>query len=290
MVEGMPPSEKTTAMLTALLTAAGAYGALLLFLYFGQASLLYLPDLPSRALSATPADAGLDYETVRLRTEDGVGLHGWYVPAATPRGTLLFFHGNAGNISHRLDSLLIFHRLGLNVLIFDYRGYGQSEGRPDEEGTHRDARAAWRHLTETRGIEGRRIILFGRSLGAALAAWLATEVRPGGLILESAFTSVPDLAADLYWWLPARRLARLQYATRDYLARVACPVLVVHSPQDEIIPYHHGQALYAAARPPKAFLRLRGDHNAGFLLSGADYVGGLDTFLDTHLGRPEQAR
>lgn len=272
-------------MLTALLAAAGAYGALLLFLYFGQASLLYLPDLPSRELAATPEDAGLAYETVHLQTEDGVVLHGWHVPAASPRGTLLFFHGNAGNISHRLDSLAIFHRLGLDVFIFDYRGYGQSEGSPDEEGTHRDALAAWQYLTGERRIDGRHIILFGRSLGAALAAWLATETRPGGLILESAFISVPDLAADLYRWLPARRLARLKYATRDYLARVDCPVLVVHSPQDEIIPYRHGQALYAAARPPKAFLELRGDHNAGFLLSGEGYVRGLDAFLDDHLGR-----
>lgn len=271
-------------MLTALLTAAGAYGALLLVLYFGQAGLLFLPDLPSRALVATPSDAGLDYETVHLTTEDGVRLHGWHVPAGSPRGTLLFFHGNAGNISHRLDSLLIFHRLGLNVLIIDYRGYGQSEGKPSEPGTHQDALAAWRHLTEERGVEPARIVLFGRSLGAALAAWLAREKRPGALIMESAFTSVPDLAADLYWWLPARRLARLEYAARDYLKQVACPVLVVHSPEDEIIPYRHGQALFAAAHPPKAFLDLRGDHNTGFLLSGADYVAGLDAFLTAHLG------
>jgi hypothetical protein len=277
-------------MLTALLTAVGAYGALLLFLYFGQASLLYLPDLPSRALVSTPADAGLAYETVRLRTADGINLHGWYIPVATPRGTLLFFHGNAGNISHRLDSLRIFHGLGLNVLIFDYRGYGQSEGNPDEAGTHLDARSAWRHLTLERGVATDRIVLFGRSLGAAVAARLATEVRPGGLILESAFTSVPDLAADLYWWLPARRLAKLQYATREHLARVTCPVLVVHSPEDEIIPYRHGRALFAAARPPKDFLELRGDHNAGFLLSGTDYVAGLDAFLNTFLGRAVQSR
>lgn len=272
-------------MLTALLTAVGAYGTLLLVLYFGQANLLYLPELPSRALVATPADAGLAYETVHLRTEDGVDLHGWYLPAAEARGALLFFHGNAGNISHRLDSLRIFHRLGLDVLIFDYRGYGRSEGRPDEPGTRLDARAAWRYLTEARGVAPDRVVLFGRSLGAALAARLAAETRPGALVLESAFTSVPDLAADLYWWLPARRLARLSYATREYLAQVACPVLVVHSPDDEIIPFRHGQALYAAARPPKAFLPLRGDHNRGFLLSGEDYVAGLDQFLSSHLGR-----
>jgi len=270
----------------AILTAAGAYIALLLFLYFGQNSLLYLPGIPSRELTASPRDIGLEYEDVRLQTADGVGLHGWYVPAEGARGTLLFFHGNAGNISHRLDSLRIFHRLGLNVLIFDYRGYGRSEGKPGEEGTQQDALAAWNHLVAVRGEAPERIVLFGRSLGAALAAWLAARERPGALILESAFVSVPDLAAELYWWLPARRLARLRYNTREYLAGVQCPVLVVHSSEDEIIPYHHGLALYHAAPTPKALLELRGDHNTGFLLSGAAYVQGIDAFLSAHLSPP----
>jgi len=270
-------------MFTALLTAAGAYGALLLALYLGQAHLLYLPGIPSRELSATPQQIGLAYEDLQFEAEDGVRLHGWYVPADGARGTVLFFHGNAGNISHRLDSLRIFHGLGLNVLIFDYRGYGQSEGRPSEEGTRLDAIAAWRQLVDARGESPDRIVLFGRSLGAALAAWLAARERPAALILESAFTSVPDLAAELYWWLPARMLSRLEYATRDYLAGARGPVLVVHSRDDEIIPYSHGRALYEAARPPRAFLELRGDHNTGFLLSEASYVRGLDAFLSAHL-------
>ncbi len=270
-------------IIAAALTAAGAYAALLLALYFGQPHLLYLPDLPTRQLVATPQAIGLAYETVWLTTADGVRLHGWYVPAERPRGTLLFFHGNAGNISHRLDSLRIFHELGLAVLIIDYRGYGQSEGRPSEAGTHEDALAAWRHLVEVRRADPARIVVFGRSLGAALGAWLAAREQAGALILESAFTSVPELAGDLYWWLPARRLARFEYATRDYLLDVRCPVLVVHSPEDEIIPYRHGRALYEAARPPKEFLRLRGDHNRGFLLSGQDYIGGLDAFFSRHL-------
>lgn len=267
----------------ALMTFAGAYAVLLLVLYLGQDSLLYLPGIPGRELMASPADIGLSYEEVRLETADGVGLHGWYLPAPAARGTLLFFHGNAGNISHRLDSLRIFHRLGLNVLIFDYRGYGRSEGKPSEEGTQQDALAAWNHLVTVRGEAPERIVLFGRSLGAALAAWLAARERPGALILESAFISVPELAAELYWWLPARRLARLRYDTRDALTAVRSPVLVVHSPADEIIPYHHGLALYQAAPRPKALLQLRGDHNTGFLLSGATYVQGIDAFLSAHL-------
>jgi hypothetical protein len=274
---------KYSPMWSLILTAAGAYAILLLIVYLGQSSLLYLPGIPSRELAASPRDIGLPYEEVRLVTADGVALHGWYIPAERARGTLLFFHGNAGNISHRLDSLRIFHQLGLSILIFDYRGYGQSEGTPSEAGTHQDALAAWDHLVDTRGESPERIVLFGRSLGGALAAWLATQVQPGALILESAFISVPEMAADLYWWLPARWLARLQYATRDYLAEVRCPVQVIHSPDDEIIPYRHGRSLYAAARPPRTFLQLRGDHNTGFLMSGAAYVNGLDAFLTAHL-------
>ena len=273
-------------MLNMLLTAAGIYTVLLLAIYFGQSSLLYLPGLPSRELGATPDAIGLEHEEVWLMAGDGVSLHGWYIPARQARATLLFFHGNAGNISHRLESLRIFHQLGLNVLIFDYRGYGQSAGKPSEAGTRQDALAAWQYLVNSRGESPERIVLFGRSLGGALAAWLATRVQPGALILESSFISVPDLAAELYWWLPARWLARLQYRTRDYLAEVRCPVQVIHSREDEIIPYRHGQSLYATANPPKKFLLLRGDHNSGFIVSGDTYVQGLDAFLSTHLSDP----
>lgn len=273
-------------MLNVILIAAGIYAVLLLIVYLNQSSLLYLPGMPSRELTASPRDIGLIHEDVRLLTDDGVDLHGWYIPTERARGTLLFFHGNAGNISHRLESLQIFHQLGLNVLIFDYRGYGQSQGQPGERGTQLDALAAWHHLVDIRGESPDRIVLFGRSLGGALAAWLAARVQPGALILESAFISVPELAAELYWWLPARWLSRLQYNTRNYLAEVHCPVQVIHSREDEIIPYRHGQSLYEAAHPPRTFLELRGDHNTGFIVSGDNYMRGLETFLTAHLPDP----
>ena len=266
-----------------LLLIGGGYAALLLAMYLGQSSLLYLPDVPSRELVTRPSDIGLAHEDVHLRTADGVRLHGWYLPAPDARGTLLFLHGNAGNISHRLDSLRIFHDLGLAVLIIDYRGYGQSEGRPSEAGLQQDALAAWRHLVDDRREPPERIVLFGRSLGASLAAWLAARETAGGLILESAFISVPELAAELYWWLPVRWLAHLRHDTRTHVAAARTPVLVAHSPDDEIIPYRHGRALYDAAPQPKRFLELRGDHNGGFLRSGEDYTRGLKAFLDAHL-------
>ena len=259
------------------------YCSLALYVYLMQPRLLYYPDLPGRELVATPASIGLEYESVTLTTEDGVSLGAWFIPHTAGRGTLLFLHGNAGNISHRLDSLRLFHELGLAVLILDYRGYGESGGTPSEAGTYRDAMAAWRYLTGQRKIAAGRIVLFGRSLGAGIAAELATRTRPGSLIMESAFTSVPDMAAALYPWLPVRLLSRYRYDAREQLARINCPLLVTHSRDDEIIPFTHGQRLFEHAREPKQFLELRGGHNDGFLVTGQGYSDALERFLSDHL-------
>jgi hypothetical protein len=262
-----------------LLLAVSGYSALLAFIYFYQPHLLFFPNIPSREVERTPDEVGLSYESVKLVTSDNVQLDGWFIPAAEARGVVLFCHGNAGNISHRLDSLLVFNKLRLSTLIFDYRGYGRSQGKPSEQGTYRDAEAAWQYLTRERGVPAPQIIFFGRSLGAAVAAHLATIHTPGALIMESSFTSVPDIGADAYPFLPVRLLSRLDYNAKEKLENVACPVLIVHSRDDEIIPYKHGRALYAAAKEPKRFLELRGGHNDGFLMSGKAYQEGLDSFL-----------
>ena len=263
-----------------LIAAALSYAAVALLLYLRQDAMLYYPDLPGRALTATPRAVGLDFEEVALSAADGTRLHGWFLPAAEARGVILFSHGNAGNIAHRLDSLRIFHRLGWAALIYDYRGYGRSAGSPSEAGTALDAEAAWRHLTEERGYPPNRVVLFGRSLGAAVTARLAAGRAPGGVILESAFTSLPDRAAELYPWLPVRLLGRYRYDTLAELAAIRAPLLVVHSVDDELIPFAHGQRLFAAAHEPKSMLEIRGGHNGGFLLSGERYVEGLRRFLD----------
>jgi fermentation-respiration switch protein FrsA (DUF1100 family) len=262
-----------------LAVLATAYGALLLLLYFNQASMLFLPDVPTRSIEATPTAIGLEFEPVAIITEDKMRLDAWFLPAPSGRGTVLFFHGNAGNISHRLDTLALFNRLGLDTLIFDYRGYGRSEGKPSEAGTYLDAEAAWRYLTVQREIAPRQIVLFGRSLGGAVASHLAARHTPGALILESSFTSIPDVAAELYPYLPARWLATIRYNVKADLATVSCPVLVVHSRDDEIIPYTHGRRLYEAAPEPKRFLEIRGGHNEGFVVSGQTYSQGLGEFL-----------
>jgi fermentation-respiration switch protein FrsA (DUF1100 family) len=259
------------------------YLALGVMLYLFQGSMVFLAKLPGRALDASPEDIGLDYEDAYIDTSDGERLHGWYVRAAEPRGMLLFFHGNAGNISHRLESIAIFNRLGLDVLIIDYRGYGQSTGHPSEQGSYRDARAAWDYLMEVRHKKPAEVVVFGRSLGGAVGAWLAAGLQaheqPAAVIIESTFSSGADMARRLYPVYPARLLTRLKYPVIEFAARLQCPVLVVHSRDDEIIPFSMGEAIYAAAPQPKEFIELRGDHNAGFWISREAYAAGLAAFL-----------
>jgi hypothetical protein len=247
--------------------------------------MLYLAGVPGRTLTMTPTDVGMDFQDVSIATTDGVMLHGWFIAGRSSR-VLLFFHGNAGNISHRLDSIAQFRELGLSVLIIDYRGYGQSTGRTTEKGIYRDADAAWRYLIDDRGIVANDIVIFGRSLGASVASRLASEYQPLALIVESSFTSIPDIAQDLYPWLPVRWLSRLSHATRDHVRDVRCPILIIHSRDDEIIPFHHGEAIFASANEPRTLLTIRGTHNDAFLLDELAYVAGLRTFLAS-LSAPE---
>lgn len=261
---------------------AAAWGGLALWLFVSQSNLVFYPEI-DRKVASTPASANLQYEDLHLKTSDGIDLHGWYVPAPKPRGTVLFLHGNAGNISHRIDSIEMFHRLGYSTLIFDYRGYGNSSGKPTEQGTYRDAEAAWGYLTGQLQIPECRIVLFGESIGGAVAAWLAAGKKPGALVISSGFTSVPDLGQQLYPYFPIRLLARIRYDTRKSLLSVSAPVLIAHSPQDDIIPFEHGQALFAAANPPKQFLELAGGHNEGFIFMREAWVKVLGDFLSERM-------
>ena len=270
---------------TILIGIAIAYAGLTGLLYLNQERMVFLPEIGGREYAGTPQALGLAFEDVTLRTEDGETLAAWYVPASRPRGAVLFCHGNAGNISHRLDFLLMFHRMGYSTLIFDYRGYGRSSGRPTEAGTYRDARAGWDYLVAVQGIAPGKVVLYGESLGGAVAARLAEQTDPGALVLASAFTSVPDLGAEIYPFLPVRGLARIRYDTRDSLTRVRAPVLVAHSPGDEIVPFSHGEALYQAASEPKAMLRLAGGHNDGFIFMREAWRARLGEFLDEHVAR-----
>ena len=239
-----------------------------LMLYIMQPKFLYGP---IREVDCTPADLELDFDDVTFKSSDGLRLSGWYIPKEGSEFTVLFCHGNGGNITHRLDSINIFHRLGLNCFIFDYRGYGYSEGKPSEVGTYLDAEAAYKWLTEEKNIPPDNIIIFGRSLGGSIAAHLTGKTKAAALVLESTFSSYVDIGRKFYPYMPVRRFARFSYRTIDYIKNVDCPVMFIYSRNDEIVPFEFGSKLYEAANNPKEFIEIFGSHNDAFLVSGEVY-------------------
>jgi uncharacterized protein len=251
-----------------------------LLIYFFQPKLIYYPH---KEVEATPELISLDYEELTLTTNDNVQLNAWWIPHPDARATLLFFHGNAGNISHRLDSIHIFHQLGLSVFIIDYRGYGKSTGTPSEKGTYVDAEAAWNYLTKEKNISPDNIIIFGRSLGGAVAIWLAEKYSSAALIVESSFASIADVGKHYYPYLPTSLLTRIKYPSKDRISNITSPILVVHSVNDDIIPYENGKQLFEAATEPKTLLKINGGHNDGFYNSGEKYTNGIDKFISNIL-------
>jgi fermentation-respiration switch protein FrsA (DUF1100 family) len=235
---------------------------------------------PTSALTYTPADVGLHYEDVHIQTSDGVALHGWLVPCAGAKATLLFFHGNAGNIGDRVENVKRLHDLGLQVFILDYRGYGRSEGRPSERGLYEDAQAAYAHLASRDDVDPERIAIFGRSLGGAVAVDLSSRVPCWRLILESTFSSAPDMAARMIPFLPMGRLITERFESKSKIDKVSAPLLQFHGTQDEIVPYALGERLFQAAREPKEFVPIRGaTHNDTYLVGGRPYFEKIKQFL-----------
>jgi fermentation-respiration switch protein FrsA (DUF1100 family) len=263
-----------------LLSAAVGYLLLVILMYMLQSQMIYHPQ---KSITYTPEDIGLSYENTTFTTADGLSLHGWYIPADKSALTVLYFHGNAGNISGRLQTIQLLNNLGLNVFIFDYRGYGKSEGRPSEQGTYKDARAAWNYLTSEKDIDNEHIVIMGRSLGGAVASWLAVQKKPAATILESTFTSAADLGADLYPWLPVRSIIQYNYNTLENVRQIRSPLFMAHSRDDEIVAYHHGKTLFEAANDPKTFVELRGSHGSGFWETGDKYRTALQKFLNERI-------
>ncbi len=236
---------------------------------------------PSREIEISPRELGLRFEEVFLTAEDGVRIHSWFLPKAGAAGTILYCHGNAGNISHRLDRVLqIQARLPANVFLFDYRGYGRSEGSPDEEGTYRDGRAALRHLLDERKVRSSELLLFGESLGCAVTIELACENSARALLLEAPFTSIPDMARVLFPFLPVASLARTRYDNLAKISRLGMPLVVFHGERDETVPFAQGQRLFQAAPEPKRFLAIAGaGHNDAYLVGGERYWEAWREFL-----------
>lgn len=238
--------------------------------------------------------SGCTLEDCFYAAEDGTRLHSWWCRPPEPTATgpvILFFHGNAGNLSHRADFVLeLAARVGAEVVAAGYRGYGRSDGKPSESGLYADARAAWEFITAERGVDPRRVVIFGKSLGGAVAVNLATETAPAGLIVESSFTSIPDMAARHYPFVP-RFLIRTRMESLAKVANIRCPLLVVHSKADRVVPFDLGRRLFEAAPQPKTFYEVVGaGHNETWLVGGPAYFDAAANLVRTAVQAPSAGR
>ncbi len=235
---------------------------------------------PDRQIIITPYQRGLAYEDVLFETSDKVTINGWFIPAEKEAPYFLFFHGNAGNISHRIDNLILLNRIGLNVFIFDYRGYGKSTGKISEEGFYLDAEAAYQYTAKRASENNNPIIVFGRSLGAVAAVHIAAAKKCSGVILESALTNLEDMAAYHYPIPFLPRLLKERFNTIATIKRLRRPTLFIHGDHDTIVPYKMGRALFGATNAPKVFYTIPGaGHNNTYEIAGAKYIEMLDRFI-----------
>jgi uncharacterized protein len=275
-----------TGMLRLLALAALGYVVLLVVLRLSETRLLYAPG-NNRTLEKPPADLDLGVQRVELASEDGVRLVSWAMPADSGSGYwLLICHGNAGNLSEvgRPYHYAGLRALGLSLFAFDYRGYGESEGAPTEAGLYRDAHAAYRYLRDTLAIPAERIVVFGHSLGSAVAVELVGRVPAAGLVLDGALTSVVERAQEVFPYAPVRWIAASRYPSIERVGSLKLPKLFLHARDDEVIPFSHGRRLFEAAAEPKVFVPLRGGHGDAFEVDSAAYFGAIGGFV-AELGR-----
>jgi len=241
---------------------------------------------PDRKVTRTPAQVGLGYRDLRIKTPDGEHLHGWLVVATSAAPLLIFCHGNAGNIGDRVDNVASLEKAGISVLIFDYRGYGKSSGHPSEEGIYTDALATYHYAVEVLGYSPDGVVLFGRSLGAAVAADLALRVPVAGIILESAFTNLNDMAWVHYPFIPGKFLVKGKFDLLEKMKRIKAPILVVHGERDEIVPLWMGEKIFETAGGPKGFYKIPGaDHNDTEMVGGQAYIKRFRAFVYKVTGR-----
>lgn len=235
---------------------------------------------PENRVEIFPDSVGLSYKNVYFNTADGIEIHGWFIPSGKAHSdTMLFCHGNAGNMGDRVGLIKLLNDLDLNVFIFDYRGYGNSKGTPSEKGTYLDAEAAYEKALEMNGVDRNNIVLYGRSLGAAVAIELALKKDVKGVIIDGAFCSTGDMAKEMYSFLPIKISLRIRYDSISKIGKVKIPKLIIHSTDDEIVPFHHGKELFERAIEPKEFYRMRGDHSDAVFVYEEEYKLRIARFL-----------
>lgn len=260
--------------------AALLYIGLGTMLWFAQGAMIFPA---SHQMHGDPGERGLTFEEVRLPVM-GQETVGWYVPLDGARGVALFSHGNGGNLSSCLNSIDMLRSFGFSVLAYDYGGYGNSTGTPSEARCYADIHAMWDYLVKQRGVPEKDILLYGQSLGGGPTAELAQRVTPGAIILESTFLSAPDMARDSLVYWPWSWLVRYTFRTKDKIAHFTAPLLILHSTEDEVVPFAHGQALFALAHEPKRFVAIKGGHNTGYATSKDIYRAAWAEFLTPIFG------
>lgn len=237
------------------------YLTIMAIMFFMQRSLLYFPDKNALPLSAFPALKG---DELRIKSADGTLLSSWWMPGKPTHPTVLYLHGNAGNLNNRAEKFSLFQQAGFNVLALSYRGYGHSDGSPSEAGLYSDAEAALLHLVELQKLQPDQILLYGESLGTGVATELATRHKVKGLVLEAPFTSVVNRAAELYPWLPVSFLLKDRFESIRKIPQIHVPIQIFHNHSDAVVPIHHGKALYDAAHEPKEAHWLDGPSHVEF--------------------------
>ncbi len=276
-----------TPILTILAILAGIYAILCIVVVFAQTRILYVGGQMTPYTPSMPPFQW-KYEDVLLDV-GSEKTKAWFMPVENARGAVIFSHGNAGALSDWFEAAMPFRTLGFSVLMYDYGGYGDSTGRSSEQRCYADIRAMWKFLTVDRGMPPEKILLFGRSLGGGATAQLATEVSPGAVILESTFSSVPELAGEIFRIFPMRLLIWNRFDTFSKIRNIHAPILVVHSPDDTLVPYRHAKANFERANEPKQFLEIRGDHNDGVFISAEVYQEGLAQFVGKYFAVPPGA-
>ena len=245
------------------------------FFYRFQDRLIFRP---YKEIERTPADIDLVFKNINIKTQDSKSIHAWYIERKNPKGVVLFCHGNAGNISHRLDRIELLRKNSYSILIFDYRGYGESESKPDEKGLYNDALSCYQYLVRNLKVKPEDIIIWGCSLGGAVASYVASQKECRFLVLESSFTSISELAKKLYPFLPVKTMLKYTFNTEKHVKSLEVPVLIFHSPEDDLVPFSMGRRLFESAPEPKEFLSIKGSHNDSFYLSRFDILDTLEDF------------